>query len=169
MFLLAFLGKIPIKDWIYIGIILALIGGFTWYTFHERSIGRQQVIHQVQKAQRQFTKKVQAINIHNKIIETKTNEQIKSLSIALANANSDLATRMQHHTSRTIILSQTGCIAKEHTNNPTTTKGTKTPSRTVATIGAHTLKDDLTIALNENLMLQSIIKEFKQIQTQIGQ
>ena len=163
MFLLAFLGKIPIKDWIYIGIILALIGGFTWYTFHERSVGRQQEIHQVQKTQQAFTKKVQAINTHNKIIEAKTNEQIKSLSIALANANSDLATRMQHHTSRTIILSQTGCIAKEPTNNPTTTKGTKTPSRTVATIGAHTLKDDLTIALNENLMLQSIIKEFKQI------
>jgi hypothetical protein len=163
MFLLAWLAKIPLKDWIYIGIIVALIAGFTWYTFHERSVGRQQEIHQVEHTERQYTKKVAAINTHNKVIEARTNEQIKSLSVALANANHDLATRMQHNKGRTIILSKASSVTCQSPNNKTITTTTKAPTRTVATIGAHTLKDDLVIALNENLMLQSIINEFKQI------
>jgi HAMP domain-containing protein len=34
---------LPLKDYLYLGIILALIAGFGWYTYHERSIGRAQI------------------------------------------------------------------------------------------------------------------------------
>ena len=35
----AFLSLIPVKDWIYGGIIVAILAGFGWYTVHERNIG----------------------------------------------------------------------------------------------------------------------------------
>jgi hypothetical protein len=34
-----FLALIPVKDWIYAGIIAALLAGFGWYTVHERNLG----------------------------------------------------------------------------------------------------------------------------------
>lgn len=37
--MLAFLKLIPIKDWLYGSIIVALLGGFAWYTHHERQMG----------------------------------------------------------------------------------------------------------------------------------
>lgn len=41
---------IPIKDYIYLGIILALATAFGWYTFHERSIGSAAVVASDRKA-----------------------------------------------------------------------------------------------------------------------
>jgi hypothetical protein len=40
----ALLGLVPVKDWIYGGIIAALLAGFGWYTLHERSVGAQKVV-----------------------------------------------------------------------------------------------------------------------------
>lgn len=37
--MLALLKMVSIKDWLYAGLIVALLGGFGWYTIHERSIG----------------------------------------------------------------------------------------------------------------------------------
>lgn len=34
------LALIPVKDWLYVGAILALLAGFGWYTAHERNIGK---------------------------------------------------------------------------------------------------------------------------------
>jgi hypothetical protein len=39
----ALLALIPVKDWIYAGIIAALLGTFAWYTHHERVIGEQKI------------------------------------------------------------------------------------------------------------------------------
>jgi hypothetical protein len=35
----ALLALVPIKDWVYLSLILALIGGFVSYTIHERHLG----------------------------------------------------------------------------------------------------------------------------------
>lgn len=36
----ALLALIPTKDWIYGGVVVALLAGFGWYTVHERNIGK---------------------------------------------------------------------------------------------------------------------------------
>jgi hypothetical protein len=42
--MLAILSKvIPFRDWIYLGVFVALIGGFVYYTHHERVIGAQKI------------------------------------------------------------------------------------------------------------------------------
>lgn len=40
----AFLALIPFKDWCYLGVIMAILAGFGWYTYHERSIGAAKVV-----------------------------------------------------------------------------------------------------------------------------
>lgn len=40
----AFLAAIPLKDWIYCGAIVALLGGFALYTHHERAIGADEAL-----------------------------------------------------------------------------------------------------------------------------
>ena len=39
----ALLALVPLKDWIYAGVIAALLAGFGWYTVHERHAGEQKV------------------------------------------------------------------------------------------------------------------------------
>jgi hypothetical protein len=41
--MLALLKLVPIKDWIYAGIIVALLAAFGWYTAHERGIGEKKI------------------------------------------------------------------------------------------------------------------------------
>lgn len=42
--MLALLSKlIPVRDWIYLGVFVALIAGFAYYTHHERVIGEQKI------------------------------------------------------------------------------------------------------------------------------
>jgi hypothetical protein len=38
--MLALLKLVPLKDWIYLSLIVALLGGFVSYTIHERDIGK---------------------------------------------------------------------------------------------------------------------------------
>lgn len=43
--MLAILSKlVPIRDWIYLGVFVALIGAFAYYTHHERAVGAQQIV-----------------------------------------------------------------------------------------------------------------------------
>lgn len=43
--MLAILSKlIPIRDWIYLGVFVALIGAFAYYTHHERVVGEQKIV-----------------------------------------------------------------------------------------------------------------------------
>lgn len=43
--MLAILTKLlPLRDWCYIGVIIALLAAFGWYTYHERSVGAQKVV-----------------------------------------------------------------------------------------------------------------------------
>jgi hypothetical protein len=43
--MLAILSKlVPIRDWIYLGVFVALIGAFAYYTHHERVVGAQKVV-----------------------------------------------------------------------------------------------------------------------------
>ncbi|HXS14413.1 MAG TPA: hypothetical protein VN734_17070 [Acidobacteriaceae bacterium] len=42
--MLALLSKlVPIRDWVYFGVFVALIAGFAYYTHHERVIGEQKI------------------------------------------------------------------------------------------------------------------------------
>lgn len=41
--MLALLSSIPLKDWLYGGVIAVLLAGFGWYTYHERGIGEQKI------------------------------------------------------------------------------------------------------------------------------
>lgn len=41
--MLALLKLIPLKDWLYGGIIIAILSLFGWYTVHERNIGKADV------------------------------------------------------------------------------------------------------------------------------
>jgi hypothetical protein len=40
---MGFLSLIPIKDWIYVGIIAALLAGFAVFVHHERALGAQRI------------------------------------------------------------------------------------------------------------------------------
>jgi hypothetical protein len=41
--MLALLKLIPIKDYVYGAVIIALLTGFGWYTFHERAVGEKKI------------------------------------------------------------------------------------------------------------------------------
>lgn len=61
--ILALLKLIPLKDWLYCGIIAALLAGFGVYTIHERHVGAQRIELADQRA-------VAAETARNKAIET---------------------------------------------------------------------------------------------------
>jgi hypothetical protein len=67
-----------IKEYIYIAIVLGLLGGFGWYTYHERQIGAQKIEladKKVADAQAQHVKDVQALaSAQEKKIESSYNE-----------------------------------------------------------------------------------------------
>ncbi len=54
------LALIPTKDWIYAGIILAMLGGFGWYTVHERDIGKAHEIAALKKSSDELQAKAAA-------------------------------------------------------------------------------------------------------------
>jgi len=58
----ALLALVPLKDWIYGGIIVALLAGFGWYTVHERHIGEA-------KIEASDKKVADAQIVHNKEVE----------------------------------------------------------------------------------------------------
>jgi hypothetical protein len=62
--MLALLKLIPLKDWVYCGLIAALLAGFTWYTFHERAVGQAHIKAADRRVQ-------QAALIHNQEVETR--------------------------------------------------------------------------------------------------
>lgn len=45
MTILAFLKLVPTKDWLYGGILAALLISFGWYTHHERTVGAAKIVH----------------------------------------------------------------------------------------------------------------------------
>lgn len=48
--ILALLKLVPLKDWLYVAAIVAIIGLFSWYTVHERHIGAAHELAAVTKA-----------------------------------------------------------------------------------------------------------------------
>ena len=58
----ALLALVPLKDWIYSGVIVALLAGFGWYTVHERHIGEA-------KIEASDKKVADAQIVHNKEVE----------------------------------------------------------------------------------------------------
>lgn len=71
--MLALLKLIPLKDWIYAGIIAALLGLFGWYTVHERNIGKADVVAVDNKA---AAKQV----AHNVVVESTALETINVIA-----------------------------------------------------------------------------------------
>lgn len=47
---LALLKLIPLKDWVYVAAIVAIVSVFTWYTVHERHVGATHELAAVTKA-----------------------------------------------------------------------------------------------------------------------
>src|ERR1700723_3265984 len=58
----ALLALVPVKDWIYAGIIASLLVAFGWYTLHERAIGEK-------KIEAADAKVVAAQVVHNEEVE----------------------------------------------------------------------------------------------------
>ena len=165
-----FLTGLSVKDFIYGGIIIALITGGLWFIHHERVIGAQKEIAVVKAAERANQKKVDAINAHYTVLEKKANEQTQALSGALAAANRNLAVRM-HNDAREhtpVIMPAPACPAIEPAIPSSAQKRGKASSSADqgaprSSIETAVLRDDLTIALDHNLQLQAIIREFKNI------
>lgn len=68
--MLALFGLIPLKDWLYAGIIAALLGGFAYYTHHERSVGEAREVAAVAKVSAVAEAKVTAANTVAQTMET---------------------------------------------------------------------------------------------------
>lgn len=165
-----FLTGLSVKDFIYGGIIIALITGGIWFIHHERVIGAQKEIAVVKAAERANQKKVDAINAHYTKLEAQADVQTKALSGALASANSNLASRMHHdaRAHRRFIVPAPACPTIEPSNALSAqSRGSSAQSTAKgaprSSIETAALRDDLTIALDHNLQLQAIIKEFKNI------
>ena len=165
--ILALLSKISSKDWLYGGLIAALLIAFAWYSHHERVIGAQQEVTVVAAAEKKQQAAVDAIIANNQKIEDQANETIKALSSTLATANADLGQRLHNDTSanRSIIVPEASCPSVEPANGTAAKEGTSSPSATAqrSSIETQVLKDDLNIALDHNEQLQAIIEEFQAI------
>jgi len=96
-----FLSLIPIKDWIYLGAIVALLSVFGWYTVHERHIGAQHELEAVQKASAKTQAEAQAqIDELDKsytatlaAVQEKQDEQLKTAAATAA----DLSSRLRNY------------------------------------------------------------------------
>lgn len=174
----ALLASLPSKDWKYIGIIVALLalligGSVEWHKHdvHEQAIGAAHEVAAITAAQKTNQKKVDAINSHNQIIENQANAQIQALSGALATANTDLASRMQHDASqgRSEFMPATSCASIKPSDASAAPSRTSSPPEATGPIEVtapkQVIEDDLTIALDHNEQLQAIIKEFQQAQS----
>jgi hypothetical protein len=56
----ALLALIPLKDWIYGGIIVAILAGFGWYTVHERDLGKASEVAALKKSSDELQAKAAA-------------------------------------------------------------------------------------------------------------
>ena len=163
-----FLTGLSVKDFIYGGIIIALMAGGFWFIHHERVIGAHKEITLVKAAEKAQQKKVDAINAHYAKLEAQADVQTKALSGALAAANRNLAVRMHNDASahRRFIMPATACPTIEPSNALSAqSRGSSAQSTAKgaprSSIETAALRDDLTIALDHNLQLQAIIREFK--------
>lgn len=62
--MLALLQLMPLKDWIYCGLLAGVLGAFGWYTYHERQVGEATIEAADQRA-------AAAQLVHNQEIETR--------------------------------------------------------------------------------------------------
>jgi len=90
---LMLLKLIPAKDWLYIAIIVAIIGLFGWYTVHERRIGAQHEIVAIQKASKKAT------DAANKRIQDLTDQHAADVAVIEGNYESLLKDADTAHTS----------------------------------------------------------------------
>jgi hypothetical protein len=60
--LAALLKLVPLKDWVYVAIIAALLGAFGWYTIHERDIQKAKDMAAAARAVAAANKKIQAVD-----------------------------------------------------------------------------------------------------------
>lgn len=79
--MLALLKLIPLKDWVYGGIIAALLVGFGVYTHHERVIGETKEVAAVTKVADKAEAKVTAANVAAQTTET-TNAKTYDQTVA---------------------------------------------------------------------------------------
>ena len=75
----ALLALVPVKDWIYAGIIASLLVAFGWYTLHERAIGEK-------KIEAADAKVVAARVVHNEevenVVKSKLSDALKDYELA---------------------------------------------------------------------------------------
>ena len=62
---------IPIKDYIYLGIILVCSGGFLWYSAHERNIGKAEIKVADQKAVQRQAQLDNEVEVRANVLVTK--------------------------------------------------------------------------------------------------
>lgn len=92
---MSFLGLLPIKDWIYLGVLAGLLIAFGVYTHHERAIGAQHELTVVtaasNKAKAEAQKTIDAINSkHEADIAAIESSYANSLKAAATQHDSDL-------------------------------------------------------------------------------
>jgi hypothetical protein len=78
------LAMIPFKDWIYGGVIVALLAGFGWYTVHERNLGAAHEVAALQasseKIQQETDKKTTALKTRADMAERSYEKEHLSVS-----------------------------------------------------------------------------------------
>jgi hypothetical protein len=82
----ALLKLVPLKDWLYIGLISAILAFFGWYTVHERNIGHAAAVAAEQKATAKEEARVQEVQ---KTAQESINGIEKAYNAAIASAPTD--------------------------------------------------------------------------------
>ncbi len=104
----ALLALIPFKDWVYLGIITALVAGFGWYTVHERHEGEAHEVAALQKSSAKL------VNEANAQIATLTAAHAAELKKVLSDNDQQLQAATVQHNSDTQRLRDADAYRRQH-------------------------------------------------------
>jgi hypothetical protein len=116
----ALLALVPVKDWIYGGIIAALLAGFGYYTIHERDVQKAKDFAAAARAVAAANKKVGADNAQAQTTET-SNALIYKQAVAIPPVG-DLGIMCQH-TGSSVSLSKADGVAATAAGNQSADSG----------------------------------------------
>jgi hypothetical protein len=57
-----FLGKLPVRFYEYLGIVIIVVGSVVWYTEHERGIGEAKLEAEIQKQNQEMQSKIDEVS-----------------------------------------------------------------------------------------------------------
>jgi hypothetical protein len=141
---LALFSLIPIKDWVYSGIIIAILAGFGWYTIHERDIGKADEVAALQKSSQALQAKAAA---H---VAQVAKAYSTASSVNLENLNAQLKAASDQHDSDAQRLREYDAYRRAHP----AVASAQTGSGAGSSGGSGTIEDDGRFASLEQVALQ---------------